>query len=78
MKRNQNAGAAHRSTPTTVGGSSPQDQQFEERLRIAEHIVQVFRESGYSCELDDSHARLLSRVMESRVKLSQPTWRLQS
>ena len=35
-----------------------QDQQFEERLRIAERIVQALREAGRSCELaDDDHAQ---------------------
>jgi hypothetical protein len=28
-----------------------QDQQFEERRRIAERLVQDLREAGYSCEL---------------------------
>jgi hypothetical protein len=36
---------------------SQQDQEFEERRRIAERLVQDFREAGYSCELaDDGHA----------------------
>jgi hypothetical protein len=62
MMRNQNAGAAQQSTPSTVGRSSLQDQQFAERLRIADRIVQVFREFGYSCELhDDGNARALTR-----------------
>jgi hypothetical protein len=39
---------------------SQQDQQFEERLRIAEHIVRVLREAGYSSELgEDGPARAL-------------------
>ena len=53
MTRNQNAGAAQRSKPPTVGRSSLQDQQFEERLRIAERIVQALREAGHSCGLAD-------------------------
>ena len=41
---------------------SVSDQQFEERLRIAERLVQAFREAGYSCELgDDGPARALKR-----------------
>ena len=58
----QNTGAAQRPKPPTVGRSSLQDQQFEERLRIAERIVQALREAGYSCELaDDDHAWALTR-----------------
>jgi hypothetical protein len=47
MTRNQNPGAAQRSKPSLQG------QQFEERLRIAERIVQALREPGHSCELAD-------------------------
>jgi hypothetical protein len=47
MTRNQNFGAAQRSKPSLQG------QQFEERLRIAERIVQALREAGHSCELAD-------------------------
>ena len=58
MIRNQNAGAAQRSKPPTVGRSSLQHQQFEEHLRIAERIVQALREAGYSCELaDEAYSR---------------------
>jgi hypothetical protein len=53
VTHNQNAEAAQRSKPPTVGRSSLQDQQFEERLLIAERIVQDLCEAGYSCELDD-------------------------
>jgi hypothetical protein len=61
MTCSQNAGAAQRPKPPTVGRSSLQDQQFAERLRIAERIVQALREAGRSCELtDDDHARALS------------------
>jgi hypothetical protein len=49
MRRKRTAGAA----PCTDQKSELQDQQFEEHLRIAEHIVQAFREAGYSCELAD-------------------------
>jgi hypothetical protein len=52
VTRNQNAGAAQRSKPPTVGKSSLQGQ-FEERLRIAERIVQALREAGHSCGLAD-------------------------
>jgi hypothetical protein len=63
MMRNQNAGAAQRSKPPTVGRSSLQDQQFEEHLRIGERIVQAFREAGYCCEVaDDDRARALKRA----------------
>jgi hypothetical protein len=47
MTRNQNFGAAQRSKPSLQG------QQFEERLRIAERIVQALCEAGYSCGLAD-------------------------
>ena len=58
MTRNQNAGAAQRPKPPTVGRSSLQDQQFEEHLHIAERIVQALREAGYSCELaDEAYSR---------------------
>src|SRR5207344_263024 len=41
---------------------SVSDQQFEERLRISERLVQALREAGYSCELgDDGPARALKR-----------------
>jgi hypothetical protein len=64
MRCNQNAGAAQRSKPPTVGRSSLQDQQFEERLRIAERIVQALREAGYYCELAyDNHTRALKREL---------------
>ena len=53
MTHNQNAGAAQRSKPPTIGRSSLQDQQFEERPRIAERIVQVLHEAGHSCVLAD-------------------------
>jgi hypothetical protein len=32
---------------------SLQDQQFEERRRFAERLVEALREAGYSCELAD-------------------------
>jgi hypothetical protein len=53
VTRNQKAGAAQRSEPPTVGGSSLQPLQFEERLRIAERIVQALHEAGHSCRLAD-------------------------
>jgi hypothetical protein len=39
--------------PTVQESEVQQNQKFEERLRIAEHLVGVLREAGYSCELDD-------------------------
>ena len=54
MTRKQNDGAAQRPKRPTVVRSSPQ----EERLRIAERVVQALREAGFSCELgDDDHPR---------------------
>jgi len=76
MKRNQNAGAAQWPEPPTVGGSSPQERQFEERLRIAEHIVQVFRESGYSCELADGYAMASTRHWAREVCLQTRVCRI--
>jgi hypothetical protein len=46
--------------PTARKSQSLQDQQFEERLRIAKRIGQALREAGYSCELgEDGPARAL-------------------
>jgi hypothetical protein len=50
VTKNNNAGAERPKSPT-VGRSSLQDQQFEERLRIAERIVQALLEARYSCEI---------------------------
>jgi hypothetical protein len=41
-------------SPTVRQSQSLQDQQFEERRRIAERLVQALREAGYSCDLSDS------------------------
>ena len=58
VTRNQNAGAARRSKPPTVGRSTLQDQQFEHRLRIAKRLVQALREAGRSCGLaDEAYSR---------------------
>jgi hypothetical protein len=51
VTRNQNTGMAQRSKPPTVDTSL--QGQLEERLRIAEHIIQALREAGYSCGLAD-------------------------
>ena len=63
MGRNRDAAAAQPPRSIKVRESqSLQDQQFEERLRIAERLVQALREAGYSCELgDDGPARALKR-----------------
>ena len=59
MGRNQDSAAVQPPKSPTVGVlQSQQDQQFEERLRIAEHIVRALREAGY-CELGDGPARAL-------------------
>jgi len=39
--------------PIVRGSQSQQDQQFEERLRIAENIARVLRKARYSCEIGD-------------------------
>ncbi len=59
VTRDQNVEPAQPSTPSAVGRAFLQDQQFEERLGIAEHIVQALGKAGYSCEPDDGHARAL-------------------
>ena len=63
MKYNRNGGAGQPPKPLTVRKSqSQQDQQFEERLRIAERLVRALREASYQCCLgDDSTARRLKR-----------------
>ena len=57
--------AARRNRPSRhqfAKSQSLQDQQFEERLRIAERLVQDLREAGYSCELgEDGPARAFKR-----------------
>jgi hypothetical protein len=61
MERNRDsAGAQLPKLPTVRESQSLQDQQFEERLRLAERLVQDLREAGYSCELgEDGPARAL-------------------
>ena len=61
MMRNRNGGAAQPpKSPTVRESQSLQDQQFEERRRFAERLVQDLREAGYSCELgEDGPARAL-------------------
>jgi hypothetical protein len=66
VARNQNAGAAQRPKPPTVGRSSLQRQQFEERLRIAERIVQALHEAGHSCRLADKAYSLTGVDLPSR------------
>ena len=61
MGRNRDSAAIQPpKLPTVRESQSLQDQQFEERLRIAERLVQDLREAGYSCELgEDDPARAL-------------------
>jgi hypothetical protein len=66
VARDQNAGAAQRAKPPTVGRSSLQRQQFEERLRIAERIVQALHEAGHSCRLADKAYSLTGVDLPSR------------
>jgi len=66
MTFNQNAGAAQRSKPLAVVRSTLQDRQFEKHLRIAERIVQAFREAGYSCELANESYSLSDVDLPSR------------
>jgi hypothetical protein len=63
VKSNWNIGKAQPpKSPIVRKSQSLQDQQFEERLHIAERLVQALREAGYSCGLaDDVHARALQR-----------------
>jgi hypothetical protein len=65
MRCNRNAGAAQPPRlPTVLEAQKKQeleDQKFEERKRIAEHLVRALREAGY-CDLGDSgSARKLRR-----------------
>ena len=64
MTCKRNAGAAQPpKSPTVREAQSLQDQKFEERLRIAKHLVQALREAGFSCALgEDGHARALKRL----------------
>ena len=56
------AAAEQPKSPTVRKSQSLQDQQFEERLRFAERLVQDLREAGYSCVLgEDGPARMLRR-----------------
>ena len=56
MEYKLDAAADQSKSPTN--SQSLQDQQFEERLRIAEHLVRLLREARFSCELgEDDHAR---------------------
>ena len=61
-----NTGAARRFKPPTAGGSSLRRQQFEERLRIAERIVQALNEAGHSCGLADKAYSLNGVDLPSR------------
>jgi hypothetical protein len=65
VTRNRN-GAAQQAKPPTVGRSSLQRQQFEERLRIAERIVQALHETGHSCLLADEVYSLNGVDLSSR------------
>jgi len=63
MRQYQDGAVAQSPKSSTVRESqSLQDQQFEERRRIAERLVQALREAGYCCDLSDSgSARTLKR-----------------
>jgi hypothetical protein len=60
MRCNRNAGAAQQPrSPTILEAQRKQeleDQKFEERKRIAEHLVRALREAGYSRDLGDNAA----------------------
>ena len=59
--------------PTVREAPSLQDQQFEEQLRIAEHLVRALREAGYSRGLaEDVHALTCPLQTEPRVDLALP------
>jgi hypothetical protein len=51
MERKRTVGAVP--PPTDRKSQSLQDQQFKQRRRIAERLVQAFRNAGYSCEVGD-------------------------
>ena len=63
MTCSRNAGTTQPPRSETLRKSqSLQDQQFEERRRIAERLAQALREAGYSCDLgENSDARTLKR-----------------
>jgi hypothetical protein len=56
VTRNQNPGVAQGPKPPTVDTSL--QGQLEQRLRIAERIVQALREAGHSCGLADKTCSL--------------------
>jgi len=57
MERDQSAKARKR-----LQEEEERLRQFNERLRIAEHILQALGEAGYSCELADNSRRTLKRL----------------
>lgn len=60
---NKNTVAGNPPEPPIAGRSSLQGSEFEQRLLIAERLVQAFRRAGYSCELGvDGHSRALKRL----------------
>jgi hypothetical protein len=66
MERNWKAPSVpRRKLPRACKSQPVSDQQFEERRRIAEQLVQALREAGYSCDLGDCRdmgsARMLRR-----------------
>ena len=67
MRCNRDAAAVQPSTSPTVRESqSLQDQQFEERRRIAERVVQDLREARYSCGLaEDVRAGVQDQKLSS-------------
>ena len=61
MRCNRKAGPVQPSKSPTVL-EAQEDQKFEERKRIVEHLVRALREAGYSSDLGDSgSARTLRR-----------------
>ena len=60
MRRKRTAGAVL--SLADRKSQSLQDQEFEERLRVAERLVRALREAGFSCEQPDGgHMRASER-----------------
>jgi len=57
MGRGRKAGAKQPPRPV-VKSQSQQDQEFAQGRRIAERLVRVLGEAGYSCDLGDSGGAL--------------------
>ena len=64
IKCDRNTGAVRPpKSPKVRKSQSLQDEKFEERLRMAERLVQALREAGYTCvQGEDGHERAFKRL----------------